>query len=130
MDPFLSEEPPSYRDFPYVARSSAKWLFTMRMRKPRVNACFPNQSDLADERATLGKFMKHSSTSDKKVFTFRAAQALYFGLLLSILHGLGLRTCRSARSLVPFVPTYATDMNLYPVFAGRFSGILLTSWVH
>ena len=31
--------------------------------------------------------MKHSSTSDKKVFTFREAQALYFGLLLSILHG-------------------------------------------
>ena len=87
MDPFLSEEPPSYRDFPYVARSSAKWFSTMRMRKPHVNACFPYQSDLADGRATLGKFMKHSSKSDKKVFTFREAQALYFGLLLSILHG-------------------------------------------
>ena len=32
MDPFLSEEPLSYRDFPCVARSSAKWFFTMRMR--------------------------------------------------------------------------------------------------
>ena len=61
MDPFLSEERPSDQDFPYVARLSAKWLFTMRMRKR--------------------KFMKHSSTSDKKVFTFREAQALYFGLL-------------------------------------------------
>ena len=59
----------------------------MRIRKPHVNACFPYQSDLADERVTLGKFMKHSSTSDKKVLTFREAQVLYFGLLLSILHG-------------------------------------------
>ena len=62
-------------------------FFTMRMRKPHVNACFQYQSDLADERATLEKFMKHSSTSDKKVFTFREAQALYCGLLLSIRHG-------------------------------------------
>ena len=40
------------------------------------NACASYQSDLADERATLGKFMKHSSTCDNKVFTFREAQAL------------------------------------------------------
>ena len=29
-----------------------------------------------------------------------------------------------------FIPAYATDINSYLVFGGRFSGILLTSWAH